>query len=89
VPPGVAADRPGLRREHATDHDPAALDARADRLDAHARQLADSFARDRDRRIVADLRATAALLRRLAADLRILDRFLRDVDLLAPARAPD
>ena len=70
------------------DHDPDVLDARAARLDADARKLAPWAVRDVEvRRLVADLRETAALLRRFADDLRVLDAFLRDCDLLAPSRA--
>jgi len=86
----VSDDRElGLRRDDATDYDPAALDARAVRLERAAAQLDGVLARDLDvRRVVVDLRTTAALLRRLADDLRLLERFLRDVQLLAPDDPP-
>ena len=70
------------------DHDPDALDARADRLDAAARVVAQW--RELDvRRLVAELRETAALLRRFANDLRLLDAFLRAARLLAPRDGDD
>ena len=82
----TAHDRPGrVGRDHGHDHDPDVLDAIAARLDDDARILSTWSARDLDvRRLVADLRSTAALLHRFADDLRLVERFLREARLLAP-----
>jgi hypothetical protein len=78
-----ARDRGGIARDPVTDHDPDALDARADRLDAVARDI-EALAQRRSGLggIVVELRDAAALLRRLADDVRLLNRFLRAVNLL-------
>lgn len=78
------------------DHDPLTLDTRADQLDAVVDAFAaldvrsldafDDVVRGGALGVMRELRRTSSLLRRLADDLRLLDRFLLEAGLLA-ARA--
>lgn len=70
-----------LQPVRSSDHDPASLEVRADRLDAAADAL---LAGPGHARVVREMRLTAALLRRLADDIRIVEEFLRGARLLAP-----
>jgi len=78
---GTAASRV---RTAAEDYDPAALDAQADRLN-RASACALAGGRPDTQRLVVEACAAAAQLRRLAADVRVLEGFLAGCGLLAEA----
>ena len=69
------------------DHDPATLDAWAGALE-RAISAIDPTTKE-GRWAVRDVRESAALLRRLANDLRLVNRFLREASLLAPGVLDD
>lgn len=70
-------------RRECRDHDPRHLEDCARSLDRASDAL------DPRRRAYRDVIAAASLLRRLADDLRLVERFMRDAHLLAPEDVND
>ena len=78
-----AASRVGTA---ADDYDPIVIEAQADRINrAAARALLSNAEPPDTRRLVVEACAAAARLRRLATDIRMLERLLVDTGLLAGA----